>query len=166
MVRIHAALVAIVAAFGIYFVADPCGGGDMCLGGVVGLVAIAYAGIGIGSITAWWLARRASPLLVWDSILVTLAGATLLTSGGGVPIVTGGLAGTLLFGIPGVVLAGREVSRHKYERIAAVVALLATTLLGVELLAVVAVGVVAMAIGWLVGRRSPALVPPGASAGT
>ena len=77
MVRIHGALVAIVALFGISFLADPCsGGGDLCLGGVVGLVALAYAGIGIGAITTWWLAHRASPLLVWDSIIVTLAGAT------------------------------------------------------------------------------------------
>jgi hypothetical protein len=168
MVRIHAALVLIVGAFGISFLADPCGGGgDLCLGGVVGLVAIAYAGIGIGAIATWWLARRASPLLVWDSILVTLAGATLVSSGGGgALIVIVGFTGTLLLGVPGVILAGRAVAGHRYERILAVVALFATTLLGVELLAVVAVGIVALAIGWALGRNAAApAVPPEASPG-
>ena len=168
MVRIHAAMVVIVAVFGLSFLADPCGGGgDLCLGGVVGLAALAYAGIGIGSITTWWFAHRASPLLVWDSILVTLAGATLLSSmGGGVPLVVLGFIGILLLGVPGAILSGREVSRHKFERLLAIVALAATMLLGIGLIVVTVVGVIAMATGWLLGRSSAARVPPEVSAGT
>jgi hypothetical protein len=133
---------------------------------VVGLVALAYAGIGIGSITTWWFAHRASPLLVWDSILVTLAGATLLSSmGGGVPLVILGFTGILLLGVPGAILSGREVSRHKVERLIAIVALAATMLLGIGLIVVTVVGLIAMATGWFLGRTSAPHAPPEVRAG-
>ena len=158
MIRLHAALVAIVVAFGLSFLLDPCGGGgDLCLGGVVGVVALTYAAIGIGSIITWRLARRAAPLLVWDSLLITLAGATLLSSmGGGAPLIVLGLTGVLLFGVPGVILAGQAVTRHRYEPLAAIAGLAATMLLGVGLIVAVGVGVAALGIGWLTGRRRTA----------
>jgi hypothetical protein len=158
LVRLHAGLVVIVAAFGLYFLLDPCGGGsDLCLGGVVALVALTYAGIGIGSIITWRLGHRASPLLVWDSVLVTLAGATLLVSmAGGLLIVILGIVAMLVLGVPGAILSGRAVSRHKVERLLALAALAATILLGDAFIAVVVVGLVALAIGWLLGRRPAA----------
>jgi hypothetical protein len=162
VVRIHAALVAIVAAFGTNFVLDPCGGGgDLCLGGVVALASFAFAGIGIGSIATWWLGHRASPLLVWDSILVTLAGTTLASSmGGGAPIVIFGFSGVLLLGVPGAILSGQAVSRHKVERLLAIAALAATMLLGIGLIVVTIVGLASMAIGWFLRRSSDAPLPP------
>jgi hypothetical protein len=162
MIRIHAGMATLVALFGLSFLLDPCGGGgDLCLGGVVGVVSLSYAGIGIGAMATWWLARRASPLLVWDSILVTLAGATLIGSGGGpVPLITLGLVGLLMLGVPGAVLSGRAVSRHRIERIVAIIALLATTLLGIGVIVVAIVGTVALLIGWFLERGAGASTTP------
>jgi hypothetical protein len=156
MVRLHAALVALVAAFALWFLADPCGGGgDLCLGGVVGVSLLAFVGVGIGGISVWWLGRRASPLLVWDSILVTIAGGLLATSSGygAAPVMLGVLAAVLL-GVPAAVLAGRAVSGHRIERLVAVIALAATTLVAVEAVVVVVVGLLALAIGGSFARAA------------
>ena len=156
MVGLHAALVALFTAFGLYFLADPCGGGgDLCLGGPVGLASLAYAGVGLGAIITWVLARRASPLLVWDSPLIALAGATLLASrDSGAPLVMLGLLGVLVAGVPGAVLAGRAVSRHRIERLLAILVLAATLLLAVEGIVVTAVGLIAFGIGWLLEQST------------
>ena len=156
MVRLHAALVAIVITFGLAFLADPCGGGgDLCLGGVVGVSLLGFAGVGIGGVSLWWLGRRGSPLLVWDSIVVTIAGGLLATSSGqaAAPVTLGVLA-ALLVGVPAAVLAGRAVSAHRIERVGAVIALAATTLVAVEAVVVLIVGLLALAIGGSLGRNA------------
>ena len=171
MVGVHAALVAVVAAFGLYFLSDPCGGGgDLCLGGYVGLVSLVYAGIGVGSVVTWRLGRRASPLLVWDSILITLAGAALWGSSGqgAAPVMLGVLA-ALILGVPGAILAGREVAAHRIERVLAILALAASSLLALGAIAVTVtvttVGLIAMVIGWFLARSSRAVADVPAAAG-
>jgi hypothetical protein len=101
-------------------------------------------------------------LLVWDSIPVTLAGATLFGSmgGGGVPLVMLGLAAAFVLGVPAAILAGREVAQHRIEPVVALVALAATALVGVEVIAVTVVGAMALAIGWALNRSSRPAQPP------
>src|SRR5689334_25155091 len=114
MVRLHAALVGIVVAFAISFVADPCGGGgDLCLGGVVGLALIAVAGVGFGGILTWSLGHRASPLLVWDALLATFSGATLVSAGGyAAPLLELGVFAVACLSVPGAILTARRVVPH------------------------------------------------------
>ena len=159
MVRLHAALVALVVAFAISFVADPCGGvGDLCLGGVVGLALIAVAGIGVGGIITWALGRRASPLLVWDALLATFSGATLVSVGGNaVPLLELGVFSVACLSVPGAILTARRVVPHRIERIVGIVALAAFVLAGVAGILVALVGLIALAIGWVSLRANPAV---------
>jgi hypothetical protein len=155
-VGVHLSVALVIAAFGLSFLADPCsGGGDLCLGGVVGLFALGAAGLGGLGIVIWLVARRASPLLVWDSALVVIAGAIVIGSGGiGEGLFVAGALAVVLLALGGAVLAGREVAIHRIERIVAVVALAATV---VEFreggFVIVVVGLVALFVGWRMGRE-------------
>ena len=150
-VGVHLALALIVALVGLSFIADPCfGGGDLCLGGALGLFTLGLAGLGGAGIVIWLVGRRASPLLVWDAALAVVAGVILLSlapSGQGMlPLAT--LGGTIL-GLTGAVLAGREVAMHRIERLIAVAALGGAVLVvGDGGVAILVVGLVALFVGW------------------
>jgi hypothetical protein len=116
---LHLAVAGAIAVLGLSFLLDPCGGGgDLCLGGSLGLAAV------------------------------------LLYSGGGtVGLVALGSLVVLGAGVPGSILAAREVVGHRIERWLAAAVFLALALLPDGAGVVVAVmGLVALAAGWLVAR--------------
>jgi len=150
-VGVQLALALIVALFGLSFIADPCGGGgDLCLGGALGLFALGIAGLGGAGIVIWLIGGRALPLLVWDAALAVVGGAVLLSaapSGNGL-LQLAALGATFL-GLAGAVLAGREVATHRIERVIAVAALAgAVVVLGAGGVAILVVGLVALFVGW------------------
>jgi hypothetical protein len=131
MVRIHLILLAILAISVVGLIAGGCGGGDLCPGPQLGIVAGVF-GVMIG--IALVVARatdHASPLVVLDAIV----GAPLVV----VPLVPflGGsftfahLVGlaALLLTIAGAVLAARIVATHRRERFVLTVALAVLMLL-------------------------------------
>jgi hypothetical protein len=150
-VGIHLSLALIASLFGLSFIADPCGGGgDLCLGGAIGLAALGLAGVGGIGIVTWLVGRRASPLLVWDAVLLSFATLVLLSSVQG--LVQLGALATALLAVAGAVLAGRHVMGHRIERILTVVALvLAVLVIGEGGLDVLVIGLAAL----LVGSRRP-----------
>ena len=154
-VGIHAALVAILALLGLSFLADPCGGGgDLCLGGALGLGTLGVAAFGAAGIVIWWAAHRASPLLVFDSTLTVVGGYSILEAGGSGPTLF--RLGTFLItvvGVAGTFLAGRAVAAHRVERLLALAALVGVVVLGGAggSVAVLILGLLALGLG-LVSR--------------
>lgn len=165
LVGLHVALVAIIALFGLSFLLDPCGGGgDLCLGGAVGLLSLGVAAVGIVAIVVWVAAHRASPLLVLDAVLVTLAAYTLPSVVPGGPVLT--TLGVLLLavlGVPAGAMAGRAVATHRIERLLAAGVFVAWGVLGgAGGAAVLLVGLLALGSGWLLARQPVAspVTPP------
>jgi hypothetical protein len=156
-VGLHAALVSVIALFGLSFLADPCGGGDLCLGGILGLVTLGVAAFGAVGIVIWRAGHRASPLLVLDCALVALAGYTLFQiSPYGPALVMLGALLTAALGLPGAVLAGRAVMTHRIERLLAVAALAGVAVFGGGGgVAVLGLGLLALGAGWLLARPQP-----------
>ena len=156
-VGLHLALVAVVAAFGLSFLLDPCGGGgDLCLGGALGLVTLGVAAVGVVGIVIWWGTKRASPLLVLDSVLVAFGGFTTIEIGPYGPATTTlGTALLVAVGVPAGALAGRAVAGHRIERLLAIAALAGVAILGGGggALAVLVIGLLALAAGWQWARR-------------
>jgi hypothetical protein len=155
-VGVQLALAVILALFGLSFIADPCGGGgDLCLGGTLGMFALGIAALGGVGIVLWLVGRRASPLLVWDAALAVVGGWILLSaapSGQGL-LLLGALGATFL-GLAGAMLAGREVATHRIERVAAVVALAgAVVVLGIGGGPILVVGLVALFVGSRLARE-------------
>jgi hypothetical protein len=158
-VGVHGALVVLVALLGLTFLLDPCGGGgDLCLGGAVGLMALAVAGFGAIGLAVWRFARRGSPLLVLDCVLVALLGPSALANAGYGPasLAAAAFMGIVLLALVGAVLAGRVVAPNRGEAIVAlaVMAGLATQR-DAGGIGVAVVGVVALALGWIVARTVP-----------
>lgn len=163
MIGLQLAMAAVMAVVGLSFLADPCGGGgDLCLGGAVGLGALGIAAAGGAATFIWWWRRRASPLLVWDALMVTLGGAVVLASSGGtMTLITLAPLVGLLLGIPAGILAGREVIRHRLEPLLAIAGLGSSFLLGLEAgIIVSALGLGGLGVGWLI-NRSTRRAPPG-----
>jgi hypothetical protein len=160
---LHLALVALLGLLGLSFIADPCGGGgDLCLGGLVGLMALGVAGFGLLGLGLWQLWRRATLLVILDSVLVAVLGPIALQSTAYGPggLAALGMIGTALLALVGVVFAASHVARHRLESIVVLVALGALALnrdTGGP--GVLVVGVVALALGWLVARSSTAAEP-------
>lgn len=172
-VGVHLALAALLALFGLSFIADPCGGGgDLCLGGIAALFAFAAAGLGALGLVIWRLRRRASPLIVWDSALLALSGFVYLSTspyGPTTPLLGAELIA--LFGLLAAALAGMAVVTHRIERLLVVAALVAIAVLGGEGgIAVLGIGLLALGVGWLFARSATATTAgsagPTESAGT
>jgi hypothetical protein len=158
-VGVHAALAIVIALFGLSFLLDPCGGGgDLCLGGVIGTTALAAAAIGAVGIVVWSAAHRASPLLVFDATLGSVGGYFLLESfGGGPALLELSIVAVTTLGLVGAALSGRAVVAHRLERLLAMAALATTVVLfGVGGIAILAVGMLALGAGALVARTSRA----------
>jgi hypothetical protein len=160
-VGLHAALIAIIALFGLTFLLDPCGGGgDLCLGGAIGVGAFGVAALGGLGIAIWLGGRRASPLLVLDSLLAVVGAAILfeVASYGPLQIALGALSIAAL-GLSAAALAGRAVAPHRIERLVAVAGLVGVAVLvggGEGGIAIVALGLLALGAGWLSARPRPA----------
>jgi hypothetical protein len=156
-VGIHAALAILIALFGLSFIVDPCfGGGDLCLGGVLGLFTLGAAGFGAIGIGIWLAMRRASLLFVWDCALVALAGGILVSTSGEGPLMTTlGLPLVLLLALPGAALAGRAVAANRIETVVVVVLLVGVAAyIGPDGgIAALAIGLVALGAGWLLRSR-------------
>jgi hypothetical protein len=157
-VGLHAALIAVIALFGLSFLLDPCGGGgDLCLGGAIGLAALGIAALGAVGIAIWLFGHRASPLLVLDSLLAVLGVAVLFEVGSHGPLQFA--LGALLMaglGLAATALAGRAVAPHRIERLVAVAGLVGVAILaggGQGGLAIVALGLVALGAGWLSAQQ-------------
>lgn len=166
-VGVHGALVALVALLGLSFLVDPCGGGgDLCLGGVVGLMALAVAGFGIIGLAAWRFGGRASPLLVLDCLLIAVLGPSAVAASGYGPanLTTLGLVAVVLLAVVGAALAGRAVAPHRVEAILALVVMAGlATQRDAGGIGVAIVGLIALALGWSLARTvSPAALaaPP------
>jgi hypothetical protein len=163
-VALHVGLIAVLTLFGLSFLLDPCGGGgDLCLGGAVGLATLVVAAYGGVGIVIWVAGHRASPLLVLDCLLVIL-GVTIVFDVGSDGPATTSLGGLLMagLGLPAAVLAGRAVATHWIERLVAVAGLLGVAVLaggGAGGLGVVALGLVALGAGWLSTQRRAAKGP-------
>ena len=164
-VGVHGALVVLVALLGLTFLLDPCGGGgDLCLGGVVGLMALAVAGFGAIGLAAWRFGRRGSPLLVLDCVLVAVLGPSAIANAGYGPatLAGAGFMGIVLLALVGAVMAGRAVAPNRAEAILAlaVMAGLATQrdAGGIGMLVV---GVIALALGWALAQTMPPAVLDG-----
>jgi hypothetical protein len=157
-VGLHLALAALLALLGLTFITDPCGGGgDLCLGGAVGLLALGVAGVGLVGIVVWSFGRRASPLLVWDALVLVPAGYTVLASSGYLPTMAG-LSALLIasLGLVGVVMAGRAVAPHRVERLLAIAALVGVAvLIGPGGVAILLPGLFGLGAGWALGRGAP-----------
>ncbi|MBI2780442.1 MAG: hypothetical protein HYX55_01435 [Chloroflexi bacterium] len=160
-VGLHLALAIILSLFGLSFIADPCGGGgDLCLGGGLGLIAFGIAAAGVVGVVVWGIWRRASPLLVWDAAILTLAGSILLNAApGGQGLLLVGSLLAALFSLAGAVQAGREVASHRVEPVLATVALAGgVILLGQGGVVVLVLGLLALGVGWLLAREEIAQV--------
>jgi hypothetical protein len=164
---LHALLIAVITVVGLIFLANPCGGGDLCLGGVVALWALGFAGWGVVGLVVWRALRRAGPLLVWDAIVLAVAGDMLLsTLGLDASLLAPAAFATVLAAIAGAVLAGRAVAVHRAESVLAVVVLIfILALAGAGGLAVLLAGLLALGAGWLANRAAPPR-PVAAPAGT
>ena len=171
-VGVHGALVVLVALLGLTFLLDPCGGGgDLCLGGVVGLMALAVAGFGAIGLAAWRFGRRGSPLLVLDCVLVALLGPSAVANAGyGLATLAGaGFMGIVLLALVGAVMAGRVVAPNRPEAVLALAVLAGlATQRDAGGIGVAVVGVVALALGWILARTVPPMPatetsPPGVS---
>jgi hypothetical protein len=158
-VGVHGALVVLIALLGLSFLLDPCGGGgDLCLGGAVGLMALAVAGFGAIGLATWRFGRRASPLLVLDCVLVALLGPSALANAGYAPasLAAAGFMGIVLLALVGAVTAGRAVVPNRAETVLALAAMAAlATQRDAGGIGVVVVGVVALALGWILARTVP-----------
>jgi hypothetical protein len=167
LVGVHGALVALL---GLSFLFDPCGGGgDLCLGGVVGLMALAVAGFGAIGIAAWRFGRRASPLLVLDCLLIAVLGPSAVAASGYGPanLTTSGLMVIVLLALVGAALAGRAVASHPVEAILALVIMAGlATQRDAGGVGVLVIGVIALVLGRVLARTlSPVAVgaPPSAT---
>jgi hypothetical protein len=153
----HAALIAIIALFGLSFLLDPCGGGgDLCLGGALGLTTLGVAAFGVVALLVWGIGRRASPLLVLDCTLVVLAVAVLAASAfsGPAPVTLGALLMVVL-GVPAAALAARAVATHRVESVVAFAALIGVAILGgggAGGVAVPVLGLAVLGLAWLSAR--------------
>lgn len=157
-VGLHLALAIVVALFGLSFLLDPCGGGgDLCLGGIVGLSALGAAGIILAGLALWRVARRASPLLVLDSVVTGIAWPIVAQgSDVRVPFALLGAQLVLVLGALGAAAAGRAIVKHRVET-ALTLAVLAGVAAFVRFmeLEIIGTGVAALVVGWVLGRRSP-----------
>ncbi len=169
-VGLHLALAGLITLFGLAFLADPCGGGgDLCLGGVAGLFAFGVAGLGVLGLGLWRVRRRASPLLVWDCVLLASAGSILGTMYPFGSSTTRVGAELIAFvALPGAAMAGMAVMTHRIERLGAIGVFIGIAVLGGGgAIAVLGCGLVALAAGWLLLRLSaaepegPRARPPG-----
>ena len=164
LVGVHGALVVLIALLGLSFLLDPCaGGGDLCLGGVVGLTALAVAGFAAIGLAAWRFGRHGSPLLVLDCVLVALLGPTALANAGYGPasLAAAGFMLVVLVALVGGVLAARAVAPHPRETILVLVVLAAlATQRDAGGIGVFVVGAGALALGWILARTVPPV--PGA----
>lgn len=165
-VGLHAALVVIIALFGLSFLLDPCGGGgDLCLGGALGLVTLGAAIFGAIGIVIWLAAHRASLLLILDSVLVTLAVFTLPSVAADGPATTTlGLLLLAVLGIPAGALAGSAVATRRIEPLVAIVLLVGVAVLGgggAGAATMVGLGLLAIGAGWLWKRSRAADETPG-----
>jgi hypothetical protein len=163
MVGVHGALVLVTALLGLFFIADPCGGGsDLCLGGVVGLMALGVAVFGAVGLAVWRFGRRAAPLLILDCVLVAVLGPNVVAAATDVSgnVAAFGLTAVALLAVVGATLAGRAVAPHRIEAglVLAVSAGLAALRdaggLGVPVVCVVALG-----LGWALARSVPPPLP-------
>jgi hypothetical protein len=163
IIGLHLALVAVLGLFGLSFLANPCGGGgDLCLGGLVGLMALGVAGFGLLGLGLWQFWRRATLLVILDSVLVAVLGPIALQSSG---YGAAGLAGlgiivVALLAVVGVAFAVSPVVAHRLEPIVVLVALGALALnrdTGGP--GVLIVGVIALALGWFVARSASSKEP-------
>lgn len=158
-VGIHLALVSTIALFGLPFLLDPCGGGgDLCLGGAVGLTSLGAAAAGAVGIFIWWAVQRASPLLVFDAALASVGGYLLVQApGAGPALIDLGLLAITGLGLAGAALAGRAVAAHRLEPVLAVATLVGIVILAGEGgLAVLALGLLALGAGRLWTRAAAA----------
>jgi hypothetical protein len=160
-VGVHGAIVALVALFGLLFLLNPCGGGDLCLGGVVGVMALGVAGLGAIAIAIWQFRRRASPLFVLDCVLIAVLGSIALTMPGGpAALQVFALQLLVLLALLGAAIAGRAVIPHRIEAVVtlAILAALATQR-DAGGIGVLIVGLVALALGWSLARTAPSSPP-------
>ena len=162
-VGLHLALALFVGLFGLWLLLDPCGGsgGDVCLGGVAGLSTLGVVAVLLVGLAIWRFGRRASPLLVLDSLFAAVA--LYVVSRGAdirVPFILVGGQLVLAVALIGAIASGRAVVTHRIETVLTIAVLVGVAVfvrfMGIE---AVAIGLVALAAGWLVRRRAP--VPAG-----
>jgi hypothetical protein len=123
---IHGLLVAALAISALVLFADSCGGGDLCLGGLLGIVGLAVAGVVLIGLAVRAYAGRSSILVAIDSLVAVILGPTVfreLLSLSFNPATLFAI-GVVVLAIAGAVLAAREVSRHRVERVVLVAALI------------------------------------------
>jgi len=168
---VHGALVIVIALFGLTFLLDPCGGGgDFCLGGLVAVSSFGVAGVGAVGLAVWRFGRRASPLLVFDCLLVAVLGPIAISSSpdGPASLAVLGLQISLLLALAGAAISGRAVVAHRIEAILSLGVLAGlATLRDAGGIGVLIVGLVALAVGWgltRMARASPATEPTSAPA--
>ena len=125
MVRIHLVLLAILAISVVGLIGGGCGGGDLCPGPFLGIVAGVFSVLMAIALAIARATDHASPLVVIDSIVgAPLAVVPLVPFLGGSFSLAHlvGLA-ALLVTIAGAVLAARIVAAHRRERLVLTVAL-------------------------------------------
>jgi len=155
-VGLHLALAAAVALFGLSFLLDPCGGGgDLCLGGVVGLSTLGVAGLVLIGLAVWKVARRASPVLVLDSMVAAVAWSVVSRGADiRVPFVLLGSQIAFALAVIGAVLSGRAVIRHRIETVIAMGLLVgAAFFLRFMEVEVAVTGIGGLVLGWLFARN-------------
>ena len=131
MVRVHLGLLAILAISVVGLIGGGCGGGDLCPGPQVGIVAGVFGVLMAIALVVARVTDHASPLVVIDAIVgAPLAVVPLFPFLGGSFTLAHlvGLA-ALLFTIAGAVLAARIVATHRRERLVLTVALAMLVLL-------------------------------------
>jgi hypothetical protein len=170
-VGLHLALATAVGLFGLTFLLNPCGGGgDLCLGGLVGLSTLGVAALVLVGLAVWKVTRRASPLLVLDSLFAGVAWYIVSRAADiRAPFVVLGGQLVLVLAVIGAVAAGRSIVGHRVESVIALVAVIgAAIFLRFMELEVVVTGIGGLVLGFLIKRsasRAATPAPPPAQAG-
>lgn len=167
VIFIHGLLVAGLAISAVALLADPCGGGgDLCLGGAVGLMGLVAAGVVLIGLAVRAIRGRSSVLVAIDSLLAVILGPSVFRGVISVSVNPAALfiIGVVVLAIAGAVLAAREVSGHRVERGILVVALIIIGVvfgLGRPDGGTVAVAIVAVVIGATLWPQPTAIAEAG-----
>jgi len=116
--KVHIALVIVLAVGMVAALSNPCGnGGDLCLGGLLGLMA---GGAGLLVLIALGfraVVHRASPLVLIDVGLGALLAPAVLIPGSDLSLALVMVMAIVGLAVLGAILAAREVSQHRLERV-------------------------------------------------
>jgi hypothetical protein len=116
--KVNIALVIVLAVGMVAALSNPCGGGgDLCLGGLLGLMA---GGVGLLILIALGIravVHRSSPLVLIDVGLGALLAPAAIIPGSELSLALAMVMGIVGLAVVGAILAAREVSPHRLERV-------------------------------------------------